>query len=175
MKKIFLSIVVVAAVTLSAKAQTEKGHIMVGSQFANIHADKTEFSAIASPGIAWFLSDNFALGATLGLGYAKPKSEDGTFMYGLSPMARYYFAGNEKNKFFGQVDFGFAGISTDGDNSTLWNAGAGLGYNHFINRSVALELGAGYDYTKEKKIDGLSSFDLNFGIQVFLPTKKVKK
>lgn len=175
MKKVFLSIVVLSAVTFSAKAQTEKGHIMVGSQFANIHVDKTEFSATASPGIAWFLSDNFALGADLGIGYEKQKAVDGIFTLGLSPMARLYFAGDDKNKFFGQVAAGVGFTSSDGNNTNWWAAGAALGYNHFITRNVALELGAGYFYNDWSAGNRISSFDLNFGLQVFLPTKKVKK
>jgi long-subunit fatty acid transport protein len=175
MKKVISSLALVVLIGVSAKAQTEKGYVMVGSQISNVHAEKSGFSINIHPGAAWFLSDNFALGGSVILGYSKPKDFDGTFSYGIEPMARLYFGKNAKNKFFGQVMTGFTGMSTDGNSSSEWHAGAGLGYNYFINKNVALELGAAYNYSKAKDTDGVSGFDLDFGFQIFLPTKKVKK
>lgn len=174
MKKIFYLALFVTAASVSANAQTEKGYMMVGSQFANLRADKAAFSVGINPDVAWFIKDNLALGASVMLGYSKPKNVDGTFSYGLAPMARLYFAGNEKNKFFGQARVGFGGASQDGNSTSYWQAGIMAGYNYFVVKNVALELGAGYDHTKAKDVDGVGGFGVNFGLQVFLPTKRVK-
>lgn len=174
MKKTISLVAVLVLATVSLNAQTEKGYMIVGTDFSSLSFNKAGFSFGVNPSIGWFLADNFALGGTLGLQYDKPKDEDGTFMYGILPTARYYFAGSMKNKIYGQVRTGIEGYSVNGNSSTAWQAGAQLGYNHFINKSVALELAADYTYRKHKDVDGMGTFDINFGLQIFLPGKKVK-
>lgn len=171
-KKILYSLLIVAISAVSAKAQTGKGYMMVGTDFTNLHVQEGLFAVNATPGIAWFVKDGLALGGRVTLGYDKQSGADGQFNYGIAPLVRGYFGGSETNKFFGQLAVGYQGATNNG--AKFWHASPALGYNYFFNKHVALELAAQYTYVKVKQQDGAGMFDLTFGLQVFLPGKGVK-
>lgn len=179
MKKLFL----IAGITLglSASAQTEKGSWMVGTNFSNLNlgfaSSTNNVSFNISPNLAYFVSDNFAFGGQVDLGISKAKGSDARFNFGLQPLARYYFTKQEKNGIFGQATVGFEGASVAGTSTTGLTFSIGAGWNYWLNKSVALEVGARY-INVDKKVAGLSlipafenNINLNFGLQIFLPKK----
>jgi len=92
-----------------------------------------------------------------------------TFTINAGPFARYYFFNTSPGStlFFTQVDArvgtGSGNSSGNGDNTTNtfttsakitkifnWNAGASIGMTHFIQKSVGLDVFAGYNYEHNK-------------------------
>lgn len=175
MKKVVLFFAIAIA-AVSANAQTEKGNKMVGVGVAGINfasqSGSSEFNINLNPNVAWFIQDNFALGGGVQIGYSKPENVDGIFSYGITPLARYYFTSNSSNGLFGQVNLLFGGYSQSGNSGTQVGAGAGLGYDWFITKNVALEAGLGYMYTKPESVDAIHNVGLNLGFQIFLGKKK---
>lgn len=173
MKKLFF--IAGVALSLSVAAQTEKGSWMVGGNFANLNlgfANSTNTVSFSlSPNLAYFMSDNFALGGEVGLGIVKAKSEDALFSYSVQPLARYYFMKGEKNGIFGQATVGVQGASQSGNSETGLTFSIGAGWNYWINKSVALEVGARYVNTDEKIAIFPNAVNVNFGLQIFLPKK----
>lgn len=183
MKKLFF--IAGVALSLSAAAQTEKGSWMVGANFANINfgfQDQDNLTSIGiNPNLAYFMSDNLALGGELNFRFVKEKTDpDATLTYGLQPLVRYYFSKEEKSGIFGQASVGFAGFSHGNSSETGLAFSIGAGWNYFINKSVALEVGAKYINTDKKVAfasipnggTGLeNTINLNFGVQIFLPKK----
>ncbi len=170
MKKLLLSLALVAGLGLAANAQTEKGGWMVGAQAANISYNTTAeiFSLTLSPQAGYFVSDNFAVGANLGLSIASASGTSST-VWAIGPFARAYFGGTEKSKFYAQANTGLGGIS----GSTAYNLGATVGYTYFITKNVGLETGLGYNYSDSTN-GGMGSSDLglNLGFQIYLGKKK---
>lgn len=175
MKKVVLFFAIAIA-AFSANAQTEKGNKMVGVSVAGINfasqSGNSEFNINLNPNVAWFIQDNLALGGGIQIGYSKPENVDGTFSYGITPLARYYFSKTANGGMFGQVNLLFGGISQNGNSATQVGAGAGVGYDWFLSSNVALEAGLGYMYTKPENIDAIHNVGLNLGFQIFLGKKK---
>ena len=174
MKKLLLSLTLVAGLGFASKAQTEKGNWMVGAQAANINYNTTAeiFSLTLSPQAGYFVSDNFAVGAKLGLGIVSASGSTVT-VYSIGPFARGYFGGTEKSKFFAEGNVGLGGVSASGVSNTAYNLGATLGYTYFITKNVGLETGLGYGYSNSTN-GGMGSSDLglNLGFQIYLGKKK---
>ncbi len=128
-------IVNMAAQTLNA--QIQKGNWLVEGNLGNIvFSNNTQKSGTSPattttetrnyaislyPRLAYLLTDNLALGATLSLGYQQYnfdyyasnalKTFDGksnSAYAGLSPFLRYYFGKNSKNRFYAQAGAGFS-------------------------------------------------------------------
>ncbi len=185
MKKLLL--ITFTALSLSASAQTEKGSWMLGTNFSNINFgfgenSSSNFTIGINPNMAYFMSDNFALGGTVNLLYSEKKDKDAEMGYGLQPLARYYFTKDEKSGIFGQASVGFLGTSTSGTSETGLTFSVGAGWNYFFSKYTALELGLRYTNTDKKVAGGAAggfggsaglenNIGINFGIQVFLPKK----
>src|SRR3989337_2214932 len=86
--------------TLAASAQTEKGSWLVGGNVeVNTAEDDTQIDF--SPNAGYFLLDNLAVGARVGLNYRKQETTKTTSL-GFGPFARYYF-GTTNIRPFGQA------------------------------------------------------------------------
>lgn len=173
MKKLFF--IAGVALSLSVAAQTEKGSWMLGTNFSNLNikipnGGDASFSFNVEPKMAYFISNEFGLGARVKLGFDKPGVGDGTFQYGIEPLARYYFTSvGEKGKLFAQGSLGVDGKSTKGQSESAFTFAIGAGWNWFFSKYTALELGLEYRNYPDTK---LSNIGLNFGINVFLPHSK---
>ncbi|MBB2144213.1 hypothetical protein GM921_01835 [Pedobacter sp. LMG 31464] len=174
MKKLLLSLALVAGLGFAASAQTEKGTWMVGAQAANINYNTTSevFSLSLSPQAGYFVKDNLAIGAKLGLNVASASGTTAT-SWGIGPFVRGYFGGTEKSKFFAEGNAGLGGVSYSGASSTAYNLGATLGYAYFITKNIGLETGLGYGYSNSTD-GGMGSSDLglNLGFQIYIGKKK---
>jgi hypothetical protein len=110
MKKLFLTLTAISALTFAANAQTEKGKFIVGGQvgFSTEKIQDTkikENSFSIMPQVGYFVADNFAIGT--GIGYEWSKKETGlaeevNSAFKVAPYGRYYM-GEGPIKFFGQL------------------------------------------------------------------------
>lgn len=180
-----------SSLTAIAYAQTSQGNMMVGGSFefnsTSYHAtDLNNYSSFQiSPSFGYFISDNFAVGANLGISTSRNGIGAGKTFYtsfGLGPFARYYFfMSNEKFAFFGDADLSFA---VDKTNPPSGNTSRGShvrfalspGAVYFLNEHWAAEPGIGglsvVSRNHENNNDdstsfrfALSSFGSNLGVR----------
>lgn len=153
MKKFFLAVVLVIIGITAVQGQTEKGTWLLGG---NISFQASEGSTLftATPNIGIFVANNIAVGGQVTL-----LASDGYTAWAIGPFVRGYFAGSEKGKFFGQLGLNVGGA--EGSDTEI-GFGIGAGYALFLNRSIAIELGANYNKTG----DNNGIFGLGAGFQI---------
>lgn len=192
MKKNLLSLALLSVIALGVNAQSietrpqtsanvgltpiKQGNWMVGGSLANLgySFEGKAFNVNLQPRAGYFISDGVAIGAQANLGLTAVKGKDNEWNYGIAPFARYYFpkGASASGRFFGQGDIGIAGSSAG--KSVSLALGANVGYAHFITQTVALEVTAGYNYTKANVNLGDKSTGLGVGLgfQIYLPGNK---
>ncbi|MEJ5054080.1 hypothetical protein [Sphingobacterium sp. MYb382] len=192
MKKTLLSAALLSVMALGAQAQKietrpqtsanvgltpiKTGNWMVGGSLANMgySFEGKAFNVAVQPRAGYFVSDGIAVGAQANLGLIAVKDYDNVWNYGIAPFVRYYFpeGSSSTGRFFGQGDIGIAGSSAG--KSVSLALGANVGYAHFITQTVALEVTAGYNYTKANVNLGEKSSGLGVGLgfQIYLPGKR---
>lgn len=154
----------------------KQGNWMVGGSLANIgySFEGKAFNINLQPRAGYFVSNGIAIGAQANLGFTAVKGTDNEWNYGIAPFLRYYLpqGASSTGRFFAQGDIGIAGSSVGKDVSLA--LGANLGYAHFITQTVALEVTAGYNYTKSNVNlgDKASGLGVGLGFQIYLPGKK---
>ncbi|MTG98528.1 MULTISPECIES: hypothetical protein [Myroides] len=152
----------------------KKGSWMVGATVGNIgyNFEAESFSFEIKPTAAYFISDGLAVGAEIGGGLKTVKSGKDIWSYVIMPYGRYYFpeGASETGRFFGQGGIGIKGESQDGNTENSFAFDIKGGYSHFVSRSVALELTAGYSYSKANFTGGekFSGLGIGLGFQIFL-------
>lgn len=187
MKKITLAALALFGLVFSAKAQIQKGNVLIGGDLAGLQLglDKpTSFTGSISPKAAWFIQDNVALGAYGDFGIATTKGKGTDFNYGIGALGRVYSgAGTEivkHGRFFGEANVGFEGINPSvGGSTNGLGFGVGPGFAYFVTPSIGLETLLKYNgvvgFGGNTYTNNLS---LNFGFQVYLPgqstARKVK-
>lgn len=153
MKKLLLAAFFFAAMSFSANAQTEKGTKLLGGSAGFTSQDGSTIWSI-NPSYGSFIKDNLAIGAEAMLaGY------DGESVWMLGAYAKPYFGGSDNGKFFGKAMLGL-GDAESMETELSWSAG--LGYAAFLNKSIALEIGANYNKTGDFK----GMFGLGVGFQI---------
>jgi len=167
MKKIALLVLILGLMGVNSitTAQTVgKGTIMLGgdafftsTSFDGIDDNLTLISL--TPSLGYFVIDDLAIGARVGLGFTSLGDFDATeISLGLS--ARFYvFDG-----LFPQVGFQFNSLKINDDADTSTDIMFGIGYTSFINKSVALEPMIMYSINSEDN----STFGIGIGLQIFL-------
>ena len=149
MKKFFTLLFAVTLVTTLVHAQTSSGNMMAGgtidfnsrSREGGSANDESNFTF--APSFGYFISDNFAVGASLTLGSGRSgtgaaKSTSSTF--GIGPFARYYmFTSNESLGFFGQAS---VGLVTGKSDPAFGNV------THSSSITFALQPGAAYFFNE---------------------------
>jgi hypothetical protein len=140
-------------------------------------SDGNSFSINVYPSVAWFVSDNLAVGGSVSISFYNSKSKssntgsastsENTYnqpSFYIGPYARYYFGGGEKGMPFAQVNaqYGIYGgksksSSSSGSSSETttkpkgdWNAGLSFGYEHFVSQYIGLYASVGVNYGKSK-------------------------
>ncbi len=172
MKKILLTLTVIAGLTVTANAQTEKGKIMVGGliEFQNSKIKDLDYKVnrfSINPTAGYFISDNWALGTSIG--YTWDKSDNGQ-NYGsekdefqVAPFVRKYTV-NGPVRFFAQLSIPMAwGTETTKSNNVevknkIENYGIELapGIAYFPTSKIGVELkvrGLYYKYRNNKTKD----------------------
>lgn len=116
MKKIIVAITVLSISTLTLQAQTEKGTTFIGGNFGinsnntskNTENESKNYSYSFSPKAGYFISDNFALGANLGISYSKTKYipsgiDNNMLSFGAGAFIRHYLTITERFRFFSEA------------------------------------------------------------------------
>jgi len=159
-------------------AQIQEGNLMVGGNLMGLDAtfgDNSSFNLNIVPKIGYFIKDNIAIGANVGLHYTTTHAQGNTFRYEIGAFGRYYFGANEvepllkHGRFFAEAN---AGIGGNNSTPVGFNFGFGPGYSYFITPNVGLE-----GLVKLNGTAGVgSSVGLSFGLgfQIYLPTKKAR-
>ncbi len=92
-------------------AQTEQGQFMLGGQF-NFGGGSRHFSSHLNPDFGYFIQDNWAIGAGIGLHYSRDirtNSVDRISLgYQTKLFTRYYFAPEKKWRPFLHAEAGFS-------------------------------------------------------------------
>jgi len=195
MKKIIVSILMVAVFTTIIQAQTVKGTKVVGGglelqietdhDYAESETKTTNFSLI--PSVGYFVADNLAVG--INLGYSTSKTEytilnntntSKSSGFGVGPFARYYkHTSNEDFAIYGQVSalFGFGKNTDTNDNETKSSSmdiALSPGLVYFFNEHWAVELGfRGIGYYKQdpdKDTDDDENSTFQIGLNSLMPT-----
>jgi hypothetical protein len=196
MKKI-ITVLAFALICSGAFAQFNQGRYLVGGSLGfstttsksktdnstNTQSHSTSF--FLSPNVGYFVIDNLAVGAGLGLSVGTSKgdgnntSKNTSTSVTLSPFVRYYL---DQGIFFqGQVGFGSSSnkYKETGSNTTIttkngvFNWALAAGYAYFLNDFVAVEPMVGFrsQSSKNKDLDVKSinsGIFLNVGLQVYL-------
>ncbi|PPL02423.1 hypothetical protein [Parapedobacter indicus] len=154
----------------------QKGNWIVGGSLGSLgySFEGENFNIMLNPRAGYFISDGVAIGLGLIGSLATVPDEDDVWGYGVSPFVRYYFpqGSSATGRFFAQGDVGISG-SSPGSGASL-ALGANVGYAHFITSSVALEVTAGYNYSKAtvSGSTGQSGLGVALGFQVYLPGQR---
>ncbi len=155
---------IIFAQDFSAKSQGS--FIAGGSTYIDIRTDKlgndksNSFTTSINPRVGYFIKENIAVGAELGISTSKTDSESSsisttasTNTYGLILFGRYYF-----DNFFAELAPGFgasntkqetSGITTE-VKSSFYGARVGAGYTFFLGRNVAVEPSLNYRWESYK-------------------------
>lgn len=183
MKKLFLGATLLVAGLATSKAQIQKGNFMVGGEVANMRFTNG-LNISLTPKVGYFVVDNWAVGAQVGLQvYKTSGSGDTQTNWTAGAFTRYYLGDNQvdnllKNgRFFGEASLGFGGNNVGSGSSSTNGAdlAIGAGYSYFVTKNVSLDallklgtiVGAGSSSAK-------GNLSLNVGFQIFLPSSKVK-
>ncbi len=156
MRKIFIVALFVVIGSITANAQTEKATWLLGGDVSiSVNSPKgggsnTIFSL--SPNAGYFFMKNYAVGGMFNL-----TTGGGQTFWTLAPFIKGYFSDNAKGKPFAQVGLGVGGAG--GGTTTSFVARGG--YAMFLNKSIALEMGAQLSLQT-----GLTQFGVGAGFQI---------
>jgi outer membrane protein W len=196
MKKI-ITVIALALICSGAYAQFNQGRYLVGGSVGFVtttsktktdnattkNGSSTSFTL--APDVGYFIIDNLAVGAGLGVSLSSSKSagnndsKSSSSSFTLTPFVRYYL---DQGIFFqGQVGFGGGSGKYTPDGSTtsttekfgLFSWALAAGYAHFLNDYVALEPIVGYganttSYNDPDFKSVSSGLFINVGLQVYL-------
>jgi len=184
MKKFLFTTVLVFACSIGvATAQLQKGSTLVGGGIGDLSlglGSGNAFSINLTPRVGYFIQDNVAIGAKVGLGLTSQKYEGAekattNYEYNLNVFGRYYFGQEEfdtllkQGRWFLEAGAGLGGVKGA---DVGFNVNFGPGYSYFLSDNVAVEglllydgkFGAG-------SYNGLS---LNVGFQIYFPSSMYK-
>lgn len=139
----------------AASAQTSQGTMLLGGN-VSFQASDGQNVLNVNPMFGVFAFDKLAMGASFNL-----MSTEGSSNWSIGPFIRPYFFGTESGRMFMQAQL-LAGGGNGRD--TKFGYSAGIGYAHFLNRSVALEFSGIYSKVGDYK----GVFTLGAGFQIHL-------
>ena len=185
MKKGLVLLGITLGIVFAGNAQLQKGNVLVGGNIANFNLGLNEGSVYninLQPKAAWFINDNFAVGAYVQFGIAGAKDAATTLNYGVGPLARYYVNDSKINllkhgRFFAEGNAGIAGenVSKGGNSTNGLSLGVGPGYAYFITPNVGIETLLKYNGTVGFGNETYSNnLGLSVGFQIFLPGRATK-
>ena len=188
MKKRISIVMILASIAITTQAQTKKDWYIIGGNISNLGLNfqkgNTAFNLNITPRVAWFIQDDFALGAEALIGLQTAKGFT-TVTYGIGPIARYYLKDRavssiRKTRWFVDGNLGIYGSNTkvtgrDGTSTNGLGIGLGPGLAYFLNENIALEALAKYNITAgfgNATSNNAVSFGLGF--QIHLPKAKLR-
>ncbi|MBX2930716.1 MAG: outer membrane beta-barrel protein [Chitinophagaceae bacterium] len=160
MKKVFIT-AIIAVISITANAQTEKSTFLLGGGLSFTSTSFTGGGGSTSvftlnPNVGYFFMKNYAIGGQLLL-----NSGGGNTAWSLGPLIRGYFTDNTKGKPFAQAGIGFGGASGGGNTSITFQLMGG--YALFLNKSIAAEFTGNFQTVKGATIFGFGAgFQIHF-------------
>lgn len=115
------------------------GGIRVIANDENV-SDRVELNSLATPNVLYFFSDKLAIGGQLTFG----SIPDFGPIAGIKLDGRYYFGILDNQALFLTTDVGF----TRFDATNTWRGNAGLGFDYFLTRSIAIESILSFGFTR---------------------------
>lgn len=115
---------------------------------------------------SYFVIDNLAIGAAIGVDYSKNDDYDATSLF-FGPMARYYFNG-ETIRPFAQGLIGFGTQKWGDEKFNQFNFNLNGGFSYFFNEYIAFDAALGY-YHKGLTNRDDNKYKINsnrFGVEV---------
>lgn len=187
MKKIILTVAAVFAFGFAnaQEATSSEGGFAQGDLFvsgsvgfgSSKTGDEKMSGVVFAPAIGYFISENIALGARLGVTSTKeeePGQEDfKTSGFEVEAFGRYYFTPASKFSVFGELAVGVGSSKSEQGNnefkSQIFGINAGVGVSYFLSNNWAIEAGwAGLGYnTDDNGGDGAEKTN-SFGLNVDL-------
>jgi hypothetical protein len=123
--------------------------------------DSSEFAI--RPAVGYMLSDNFALGGTLGYESAKTAGSDAVDAFLVGAIARYYFTPSSQFSIFGQGEL----IAKFPEKATEINFLLSPNVSYFLSDHFALEAGFGGVGVTNTSVDGGdSNTSFEFGLDL---------
>lgn len=169
---------------IGAHSQIQSGNIMVGADIADFKLslnDGGNSSVILNPKLAYFFSNNLALGGYLNFGLETTEGEGENIDYGIGALGRYYLSQDinvvRNSRFFVEGNVGIEGSNpASGENTNGLGLGIGPGWTYFITSNVGLEallkyngiIGFGERVTTSDLI-------LSIGFQIYLPSAQLRR
>ncbi|WP_205514529.1 hypothetical protein [Longitalea arenae] len=183
MKKI-ITLLITSHLIIGAHAQIQKGNILVGADIADFDLSLNEggnFSFFLEPKLAYFFSNNLALGGYLNFGLVTSKGGGESIDYGIGLLGRYYLGTDinvvRNSRFFLEGNAGIEGTNpASGENTNGLGLGFGPGWTYFLTQNVGLEallkyngiIGFGERVTS-------SDLRLSVGFQIYLPSAQLRR
>jgi hypothetical protein len=155
-----------------------RGNWLVGADLGSIGQNfkSKTFNFSVQPRAGIFVSDNAVLGAQIQLGFNSVKGLGNSFIYGLTPFARYYFpeGATPTHRWFGEALAGFGGSTyKNNDIDPIISAvyGVRAGYAHFVATNVSLEgtLNLTRSHADIDVGNAQTGLSLGFAFQIYLP------
>jgi len=192
MKKLFLTLTAVAALTFASQAQTEKGKFIVGGQLGFESSkikdtDNKGNSFSINPTVGYFVSDNWVVGTGVGYNWAKAESSKEASVkvdaFKVAPFVRNY-VGDGQFKFFSQLSVPMAwgkntvtAAGTDVE-SKFENYGVEIapGFAFFPTSKVGIELKVRglYFESQKDKADNVTTNKFGLDANSLAPTLGVQ-
>jgi hypothetical protein len=184
MKKLLLTLTLMSLFCGYTMAQTEAGSKLIGGT-GTLHINTEENDpdpsfVVLSPRVGFFVVNNIAVGAAVPLAFAATEIETNTSL-GLTPFVRIY-VGSSPSRFLleGRAGYNYSIYKNKETDASITDSftsyGVGLGYVHFINQHVGLELLVSYDKTDDEMItldnSHFTGINLNLGLQIYLSPRK---
>lgn len=169
---------------ISAKSQIQRGNLLWGADIANFDLSLNKgglFSVRLDPKLAYFISNNLALGGYVNFGLQTSKGAGENIDYGIGLLGRYYL-GTEamvvrNSRFFLEANAGIEGTNpASGDNTNGLGLGIGPGWTYFLTSNIGLEA-----LLKYRGIVGFgdrvtsSDLQLSVGFQIYLPSAQLRR
>jgi hypothetical protein len=184
MKKTFTLAIAFTLIIISAKSQIQSGNLLWGADIANFDLSLNKggnFSIRLNPKLAYFFSDNLALGAYLNFGLVTSKGGGESIDYGVGLLGRYYLSSDinvvRNSRFFIEGNAGIEGTNpASGENTNGLGLGFGPGWTYFLTSNVGLEA-----LLKYRGIVGFgervtsSDLELSIGFQIYLPSAQLRR
>lgn len=198
MKKYIFGILLLTAVFLQSKAQTEKGSKIIGATFNGRslnNSGERYYSVQFVPQFHYFIANNLAIGgeliSTVGKSSYSYWSANALGL-GIAPSVRYYF-GKAKFKPFVLADIGFAhnnlisrynnnGVSENSvsTTNTLFST-LGIGVTYFVTKHIGVEALMNYKTAIRLPVDDLkkahfgNNMNFKIGLQIYFSGKNKRE
>jgi hypothetical protein len=167
MKKLmfFFLLMISAGILAQTKKPITEGSIIIsgGGSIASYKTDNingntittsSSFSMNIAPGAGYFIADNLAIGANLGISYFK-QSGNKYYSLGIGPFLKYYF----QNGIFLKAETNFTmlhGLGSNDSRQKGYSISPGAGYAFFLNDKVSLEPAFVYSFNHYNYAAGLN-------------------